>query len=97
MTEKEKKKQALDLMKGTIVTFNVGGQIYSVAKDLVQKFPNTMLCMAASEVVTSNEDDPIFIDRNGHQFQYVLDFMRDGDTLSLPTHTRKEVLYKDLC
>jgi BTB/POZ domain len=37
-------------------------------------------------------EDPIFIERNGYRFQYVLDYMRDGNTISLLDHIRKEVL-----
>jgi BTB/POZ domain len=71
-----KKKQSIgDHMKGTIITFDVGGQIYRVSKDLLTRFPNTMLYATVSDVTESNDDDPIFIERNGNRFQYILDYM----------------------
>lgn len=68
---------------GIIITFDVGGQIYRVSKNLQLTFPDTMQCMAASDLDTSNHDGQIFIDRNGHRFQYVLDYIRDDTLVSL--------------
>lgn len=43
-----------------------------------------------------NEELPVFIDRNGDRFQYVLDYMRDGKKLSLPVTISKEAFLNDL-
>eukprot|EP00536_Pseudo-nitzschia_multiseries_P016696 jgi/Psemu1/328318/estExt_fgenesh1_pg.C_12020003 len=44
-----------------------------------------------------NEAAPlIFVDRNGDRFQYVLDYMRDGQKASLPFTVSKEGFLKDL-
>jgi BTB/POZ domain/SPRY domain len=93
----EKPVQFVDMIKCPIITFDVGGQVYCVSKDLLQKFPDTLLCRAASDITMNNHDDPIFIKRNGHRFQYVLDYMRDSRILGMIDHNIcKEALYKDL-
>lgn len=64
---------------------NVGGSKYEVSDSLLDRFPNSMLrrltCDAWND--QENTEDEIFIERNGHRFQYVLDLMRDA-TVSLP-------------
>lgn len=57
-----------------------------------------MICMAASDINTSNHDDPIFIDRNGHRFQYVLNYMRDDTLVSLDSQSKgeREDFYRDM-
>jgi BTB/POZ domain len=87
-----------DIMNTAIITFDVGGQIYPVSKDLLQSFPNTMLSMAATDITTNNHDNPIFIERNGYRFQYVLDYKHDGNKMLnfLPGSIRKELLFMDL-
>ena len=63
------------------VKFNVGGSIYEVSRSLLDQFPNTMIARAASTMwnkKTRSKDKPIFIDRNGDRFAYVLDYMRDN-------------------
>ena len=42
------------------------------------------------------KDEPLFIDRDGERFRYVLDFMRDGPKVSLPVTVSKEGFLKDL-
>lgn len=60
-----------------IISFNVGGTIYRIPKALLQRYPDTMLYMAASNIETSNDDNPIIIERNGQGFQYIIDYMRN--------------------
>jgi len=73
------------------IRLNVGGTKYEVAKSLIETYPDTMLATMISdrwEQYDQDEDEAdntigttiekeLFIDRNGHRFQYVLDYMRD--------------------
>ena len=80
------------------ITFNVGGTIYEVSQSLLQYFPNTMLARAASETwskKTNAKNDPIFMDRNGERFAFILDYMRDNKIV-LPLTITKEALIDDL-
>ena len=84
------------------VRFNVGGTIYEVSRSLLEQHPNTMLARMVSKTWLGEEEDnerkdePLFIDRDGERFCYVLDFMRDGPTVSLPVTISKEGFLKDL-
>ena len=73
------------------IRLNVGGTKYEVATSLFATYPDTMLATMISdrwEQHNQDEDEEdksvgitanteLFIDRNGHRFQYVLDYMRD--------------------
>lgn len=76
-----------------MITFIVGGQIYQVSKDLLLQYPNSMLCMAISDDDEYNE--PIYIERNGHRFQYVLDYIRDR-RIDLPTTISPAAFFRDM-
>lgn len=76
------------------VTFDVGGKIYQVSRTLVEAFPETMLYAPASDRWTNGCIDPIFIDRNGERFQYLLDYMRDNE-VHLPWSIPKQALSND--
>lgn len=43
-----------------------------------------------------NDDDTLFIERDGQRFRYCLDFMRDGGTVKLPITISKDALIQDL-
>jgi hypothetical protein len=80
------------------IKFNVGGNTYEVSRSLLDQFPNTMIARAASEMwnkKTRSKDKPIFIDRNGDRFAYVLDNMRDNK-IQLPITVSKEGLIDDM-
>jgi hypothetical protein len=88
------------------VRFDVGGTIYKVSRSLLEQHPNIVLARMVSkawlgekEEDDNNErkdDEPLFIDRDGERFRYVLDFMRDGPKVSLPVTISKEGFIKDL-
>ena len=65
------------------IKFNVGGTRYEVSRSLLEDFPQTLLERSASKVWNEGGDE-VFIEGNGHRFQYVLDFMRYGK-ITLPT------------
>jgi hypothetical protein len=88
----------MDPVSFVTIKFNVGGTMYEVSQSLLQHFPNTMLARAASETwskKTNVKNDPIFIDRNGERFAYVLDYMRDNKIV-LPLSVTKEAMMDDL-
>lgn len=66
----------------SLVRLNVGGTLYTVASDTLMKFPDSVLsklvCERRSIVPAKNVDEPIFIERDGGRFKYVLDGYRDG-------------------
>jgi hypothetical protein len=85
------------------VRFDVGGTIYKVSRSLLEQHPNTMLTRMVSKTWSTEQDndnerkdEPLFIDRDGERFRYVLDFMRDGPNVSLPVTISKEGFIKDL-
>jgi hypothetical protein len=66
-------------MTTKIVQFDVGGVHYNVAEDTLMKYEGTMLAkMVAEKWKKGGDEEPLFIDRNGERFQYILDWYRDG-------------------
>jgi BTB/POZ domain len=53
-----------------------------------------MMLRVAAEM-SNSENDPIFIDRDGERFVYVLDYMRDGN-VTLPIYISKGSFLSDL-
>ena len=81
------------------VTFDVGGTIYKISRALLDQFPETILAkMAAKDDDNEKEDSdfPWFIDRNGERFQYILDYMRDGQVVLPAGRVAKEAVLSDL-
>ena len=70
-----------------IVRLNVGGTKYVTTKSTLWKYPQSMLgAMFMGNVpLSTDEDGYYFIDRCGHIFQYILQFLRCGKLL-LPKH-----------
>lgn len=60
------------------VKFNVGGRHFEVSRDLMEKHFETMLGRLVSEAWQQDPEEPVFIDRNGDTFAYVLDYLRYG-------------------
>lgn len=77
------------------ITYDVGGKLYRVSTSLVDRFPNTILSQARFDKVVEHSNLPIYIERNGERFQYVLDYMREG-TVQLPSSVNKEAVLNDL-
>ena len=91
-------------MSTPTVEFDVGGTVYKVSKSLLEQHPDTMLTRMASETWNKRDKDgsikqskPLFIERNGKRFQFVLDYMRDGK-VSLPIYQEvtKESMLQEL-
>jgi len=79
------------------VSFNVGGHIHEVPRSLVETYPDTMLAALVKDAwqQNSNDDTPLFIDRDGARFGFVLDLMRDHQ-VHLPITVSKTALLVDL-
>jgi hypothetical protein len=77
------------------VTFNVGGQIYEISRDIVMSHPDTMLARIASETWQKDPTATIFINGDGERFRYVLDYLRTG-SISLPITVSKPAILQDL-
>lgn len=83
-----------------LVRLDVGGTLYTVNNETLMKFPESMLSKMAIErrrFSISDVDflEPIFIDRDGDRFKYILDGYRDGAIL-IPRTVAVGSLEKDL-
>lgn len=70
------------------IKFNVGGTHYEVSKSLLENFKDSMLERSASKVWNEGGNE-VFIEGNGHRFQYVLDFMRH-EKVTLPSSESRD-------
>mmetsp|Transcript_2278 Transcript_2278/g.2606 ORF Transcript_2278/g.2606 Transcript_2278/m.2606 type:complete len:218 (-) Transcript_2278:144-797(-) len=94
--------------KTNTVLFDVGGKIYKVSRSLLEQHSDTMLARLASDTWcatnnTSSKNDKqddnttaLFIERDGERFRCVLDYMRDGGIVHLPSNIQKEAVIQDL-
>ena len=76
------------------IKFNVGGTHYEVSKSLLDNFEGSMLERSASKVWNEGGDE-VFIEGNGHRFQYVLDFMRHGK-VTLPSSETIDAFFTEM-
>ena len=74
------------------IQFDVGGTVYKVSWSVIEAFPKTSLFRLAAK---RGGRSPIFIDRNGDRFQYILDYMRDKE-VHLPLSVSKAAILRDL-
>lgn len=62
-----------------IVRLSVGGTRYDVARDTLERCGGSMLAkLISGHWKEGKSDEPIFIDRNGRLFEYVLDYLRNN-------------------
>lgn len=68
-----------------IYQLNVGGRLYATTSSVLQNCPNSFLDLVVKERLPVMRDahGAPFIDRNSDVFQYILDFLRNGN-LTLP-------------
>ena len=81
--------------KATTVQFNVGGQLYQVARSLLEQYPSTMLYCDAAERWQTDSQATIFIEGDGERFRYCLDYMR-RQRVHLPMTIPKAAVLADL-
>ncbi|KAL9950669.1 hypothetical protein ACROYT_G043202 [Oculina patagonica] len=68
------------------VKLNVGGKIYKTTLDTLRKDPDSMLCAMFSgrfDLKADEEDGAYFIDRDAELFRYILNYLRNGELLSV--------------
>ena len=75
------------------VTFDVGGRIHKVSDLLLRRQPHCTLGQLRNRTADNNE--PIFIDRDGDLFVYVLNYLREGEIV-LPTSVPRTTFLKEL-
>jgi hypothetical protein len=81
-----------------IVQLNVGGKHYEVSRDTLERCKGSMLAsLISSNWREGNSDDsePIFIDRNGRLFEYVLDYLRTNK-VHVPLSVSRSALQEEL-
>eukprot|EP00920_Eleutheroschizon_duboscqi_P007960 GHVT01018500.1.p1 GENE.GHVT01018500.1~~GHVT01018500.1.p1 ORF type:complete len:255 (+),score=8.10 GHVT01018500.1:523-1287(+) len=64
----------------SIVSLNVGGQIYQTRKSTLLRFPNSKhyFWQLFFGPWKDQHQTTLFLDRDGKRFSYILDFLRDG-------------------
>jgi len=81
------------------VKLNVGGKHFEVSRSLIldddDGVNTTMLSRLVSDTWLKEPEKPVFIDRNGDHFSYVLDYLRYG-TVSLPKNISMDNFLKDM-
>lgn len=73
------------------VSLNIGGKYFTTTLVTLRKYPDSMLAVMFSGRFGANKPGPDgahFIDRDGTNFRYILNFLRDG-TVVLPDDPRK--------
>ena len=68
------------------VKLDVGGQRFTTSRSTLIKQSDTMLAVMFSgrHKLVQDEDGAYFVDRDGTHFRHVLNFLRDGDSSTLP-------------
>ncbi|KAL3911903.1 MAG: hypothetical protein SGARI_001418, partial [Bacillariaceae sp.] len=85
----------------TTINFDVGGTVFKVSKSLLDRYPQSMLAAVASErwnadvAASQQTTKPIFLDRDGERFRFVLDYLRDLK-VQLPLSVPKAQFCADL-
>ncbi|GFH55452.1 hypothetical protein CTEN210_11928 [Chaetoceros tenuissimus] len=80
----------------SIVKLNVGGTHYVTSLTTINNSPKSMLAKAVSDRWKKEDsNEPIFFDRDGQRFKYVLDYLRDGK-VNLPVGENVETFRTEL-
>lgn len=85
------------VMSDSMVMVNVGGVLYTTTSFTLQKYPDSMLgaLMSGKFQTTHDAQGNVFIDRDGHIFRHILNFLRTS-ALCLPSDfTEMELLYAE--
>jgi len=67
----------------SIVQLNIGGKVFTTSLATLQSAPNTMLSCMFSGRHSPNKDGSFFIDRDGTHFQWILNYLRDCESIKL--------------
>jgi len=78
--EEEKKVAKILEVRPEIIYFLVGGQQFSISKQIITEFPESLFyCLIGSDRWSPNEDGYFVFDRSPRYFALVMDFMRFKD------------------
>ena len=86
---------ALSIVPVRTVTFDVGGRLHKVRNSFISLNQNNVIGRLGQIALDRNVDEPIFIDRDGDIFIYVLNFLRDG-RIELPMTVPKQAFINEL-
>ncbi|CAL1546230.1 unnamed protein product [Lymnaea stagnalis] len=77
-------------MSKSVITLNVGGILYTTTTATLLKYPESMLGSLLSHNLPSTKDahGQLFIDRDGHIFRHILNFLRSSQ-LCLPSNFKE--------
>ncbi|GAX22423.1 hypothetical protein FisN_14Hu037 [Fistulifera solaris] len=82
-------------MDNKIVRLNVGGTRYDVSRDTLARCEGSMLAsLISKQWKEGNLNEPIFIDRNGRLFEYILDYLRTNE-VHLPLSVNRTAVEKE--
>lgn len=97
-SKKQRTNDAMESSMDNIVTFDVGGKIFKTSRSCLQNHEGThMLERLVSDTWQKDKDHtkPIFIDRDGDTFAYVLNYLRYG-RVTLPDTIPEDMFLLDL-
>ncbi len=97
--EKELEKQQKDFYcdaNPQIIYLNVGGRRFATTAKTLQRIPDSFLDkLVKGEVpIIKDKDGNIFLNKNGTIFEYILDYLRDGE-LVYPEDTKLKKRMKE--
>jgi hypothetical protein len=67
-----------------VLTVNVGGVVYTTTKKTLLSVPDTYFAALLSPAGGAEAKQSVFIDRDGANFSYILNYLRDKESLVLP-------------
>ena len=79
-----------------VVSLNVGGMQYKVSPSLLDMHPNSRLAQVISEQWLSDPEEEVFVERDGVQFGFVLDYLQNDGHVILPVTVPKPSFLADL-
>ncbi len=77
------------------VTFDVGGKLFRVSRNLIEQFSDTMLGKIVSETWQRDSSAVVFIDRDGDLFAHVLNYLRYG-SIDLPVIISRTMFAREM-
>jgi hypothetical protein len=77
------------------VTFDVGGKLFKVSRNLIEQFSDTMLGKIVSETWQRDSGATVFIDRDGDIFAHVLNYLRYG-SIALPITISRSMFDREM-
>ena len=86
LEDEKKAMEGVYKFQSSRVKLDVGGQRFTTSRSTLTKQSDTMLAVMFSgrHELVQEEDGTYFIDRDGTHFRHVLNFLRDGDSSTLP-------------